>query len=202
MSTTSRAAPAPSNLRETDLLRAAFRDLHGARLHGFALLLTVGDRSRAAEAAATVLASGIARAAELRHPERAAAWLRAQLLRRLRRTGDSGRHSRAERRAALQELGMPEPMMAALEALTVDDRAALVAASVEQLAFTDVATVLGRDAVATRRILQSARRRYLAATTLWSGDLPPAAMPGGQIAARVEQAAARAIGPRSPGSGT
>jgi DNA-directed RNA polymerase specialized sigma24 family protein len=200
MSTT--PSPAPSDLREADLLRAAFRDLHGARLHGFALLLTVGDRSRAAEAAATVLAAGTARAAELRHPERAAAWLRARLLRTFRRAGDSGRHTRAERRAALLELGVPEPMMAALEGLTVDHRAALVAASIERLALTDVATVLGRDAVATRRILQVARRRYLAATTLWSGDLPAAALPGGEIAARIEQAAARAIGPRSPGSGT
>jgi DNA-directed RNA polymerase specialized sigma24 family protein len=182
-------------MREADMLRAAFRDLHGPRLHGFALLLTVGDRSRAANAAATVLADGVARAAQLRHPERAAAWLRARVLRILRRTGDSRRHTRTERRAILLELGMPEAMMAALEGLTLDDRAALVAASVERLAITDVASVLGSDAAATRRILQAARRRYLAATTLWSGDLPAAALPGGEIAARVQQAAARAIGP-------
>jgi DNA-directed RNA polymerase specialized sigma24 family protein len=161
------------------------------------LLLTVGDRSRAADAAATALAVGLARAAQLRHPERAAAWLRARVLRTLRRTSDSRRHTRAERRAILQELGMPEAMMAALEGLTLDDRAALVAASVERLATTDVATVLGRDAAATRRVLQEARRRYLRATAESSGDLPAAALPGGEIAARVEQAAARAIGRRS-----
>jgi DNA-directed RNA polymerase specialized sigma24 family protein len=177
------------------VLRAAFRDLHGPRLHGFALLLTVGDRSRAADVAANVLALGVARAAQLRHPERAAAWLRARVLRALRRTSDNRRHSRAERRAILQELGMPEAMMAALEGLTLDDRAAVVAASVERLAINDVATILGTDAPATRRILQGARRRYLAATTLWSGDLPAAALPGGEIAARVQQVAARAIGP-------
>jgi DNA-directed RNA polymerase specialized sigma24 family protein len=161
------------------------------------LLLAVGDRSRAAETAATVLAGGVARAAQLRHPERAAAWLRARVLRTLRRTSDSGRHTRAERRAILLELGMPEAMMAALEGLTLDDRAALVAASVERLAITDVATVLGRDAAATRRMVQAARRRYLAATTIEHGDLSAQAVPGGEIAARVEQAAARAIGPRS-----
>ena len=33
-----------NDLTETDLLRAAFRDLHGARLYGFALLVTQGDR--------------------------------------------------------------------------------------------------------------------------------------------------------------
>jgi DNA-directed RNA polymerase specialized sigma24 family protein len=159
-------------------------------------LLTIGDRSRAADTAAVVLAAGAARAAELRHPERAAAWLRARLLRVLRRTSDSRRHSRAERRAALLELGMPEAMMAALEGLTLGDRAALVAASVERFAISDVATILGRDAAATRRILQAARQHYLAATTLWAGDLPATALPGGEIAARVEQAAARAIGPR------
>jgi DNA-directed RNA polymerase specialized sigma24 family protein len=141
-----------------------------------------------------VLALGAVRAAELRHPERAAAWLRAQLLRTLRRTTANGRHSRAQRRAALLELGMPEAMMAALEGLALDDRAVLIAASVERLAITDVATILGRDAAATRRILQAARRRYLAATTLWSGDPPAAVLPGGEIAARVQQAAARAIG--------
>jgi DNA-directed RNA polymerase specialized sigma24 family protein len=197
MSTT--LSPAPRDLTEADLLRAAFRDLHGPRLHGFALLLTLGDRSRAADAAATALAAGTARAAQLRHPERAAAWLRARLLRTLRRTTDTRRHSRAERRAVLVDLGVPEAMLAALEGLTLDDRAAMIAASVERLAITDVATVLDRDAAATRRILQAARRRYLASTTLWAGDLSAAALPGGEIAARVEQAAARAIGPRSAG---
>ncbi len=188
--------PASSDLREADLLRAAFRDLHGARLHGFALLLTVGDRSRAATAAATVLASGTTRAAQLRHPERAAAWLRARLVRVLRQTSDSRRQTRAERGSVLLELGVPEAMMAALEGLPLDDRAAVVSASVERFSIIDVATILGRDLLATRRILQAARRRYLAATTLWTADLPAEALPGGEIAARIEQVAARAIGPR------
>src|SRR4026207_1016269 len=55
--------PAVSNdLTETDLLRAAFRDLHGARLYGFALLVARGDRARAAQAASTALAAGAQRA--------------------------------------------------------------------------------------------------------------------------------------------
>ena len=31
-----------------DVVQNAFRELHGPRLHGFALLLTLGDRPRAA----------------------------------------------------------------------------------------------------------------------------------------------------------
>jgi DNA-directed RNA polymerase specialized sigma24 family protein len=127
--------------------------------------------------------------------------LRARLLRALRRTSDSRRHSRAERRAVLLELGLPEAMMAAFEGLTLDDRAALVAASVERFAITDVATILGRDVAATRRSLQDARRRYLATATFWTGGLPAAALPGGEIAARVEQAAARVIGAQGVESG-
>lgn len=171
--------------------------MHGARLHGFALLVTVGDRSRAAAAASAVLAGGTARAAQLRHPERAAAWLRARLLQALRHTSESRRHSWAERRTVLLELGMPEAMMAALEGLTLEDRAAVVAASVERFSIIDVATILGRDLLGTRRILQAARRRYLAASTFWMGDLPAEALPGGEIAARIEQAAARAMGART-----
>ena len=60
-----------------ELMRAAFRDLHGTRLHGFALLVTLGDRAHAARLTrGDALAAGMAQAAALRHPERAAAWLR------------------------------------------------------------------------------------------------------------------------------
>jgi DNA-directed RNA polymerase specialized sigma24 family protein len=199
--TSTTLSSAPRIVKEEDLLRAAFRDVHGARLYGFALLLAVGDRSRAATAAGAVLAGGTTRAAELRHPERAAAWLRARLLRALRRTSESRRHNTPERRAALRELGMPEAMMAALEGLSLEDRAAIVAASVERFSIIDVATILGRGVHATRRILKAARRRYLAAGAMSMGDPPAEALPGGEIAARVEQASARAIGARAAGSG-
>lgn len=193
---TTLASP-PSNLSEPDMLRAAFRDLHGASLHGFAVLLTLGDRSRAATTSARVLAAGSARAAELRHPERAAAWLRARVVRALRRTADSRRHSRTERRAIVRELGVLEASMAALESLTLEDRAALLAGSVERFTLNDVATILGRDLLTAREVLRAARRRYLAAATHWLGDESADAMPGGLIAEQVDRVAARAIGRRA-----
>src|SRR5262245_49203152 len=89
----SASARAPSPERSTGApdegaLRDAFRELHGRRLHGFALLLTLGDRAEAARLASDALDAGVARVDELRHPERAAAWLR-------RRVVDRARVSRA-----------------------------------------------------------------------------------------------------------
>jgi len=184
-------------MREADLLRAAFREVHGAGLHGFALLLTLGDRSRAGAIAASALADGTVRVAELRHPERAAAWLRSRVLRAARRTAESRLHSHAERRSMLLELGVPEPAIATLEGLTIDDRAAMVASSVEGFGLPDVATILGRDLDATRRLLRDARNRYLSDALHWLADVPRDALVGGEIASRIDQAAARAIGPRS-----
>src|ERR687895_367576 len=73
-------APPPERSPDppVEVVRAAFRELHGRRLHGFALLLTLGDRERAASLASDALAAGQLRVDELRHPERAAAWLRRQ----------------------------------------------------------------------------------------------------------------------------
>ena len=191
------SATAPSDVQEADLLRAAFRDVHGAALHGFAVLVTAGDRSRAAALAATALAQGTFRVAELRHPERAAAWLRQRVLRAARRTRESGRHSRLERRAVLLELGVPEPAIATLEGLSIEDRTAIVASSVERFSMVDVAAILGRDLQTTRGIVRSARRRYLAAALHWLADEPDDTFPGGEIAARVDEVAQRTIGPHA-----
>ena len=91
--------------------------------------------------------------------------------------------------------------MTALEALTLEDRGAVVAASVERFSIMDVAIMLGRDVQATRRIVQAARRRYLATAAVSMGDLSAEALPQGHIAARIEQASDRAIGARTAGSG-
>jgi hypothetical protein len=190
-------------VQEADLLRAAFRDVHGAGLHGFAVLLTVGDRSRAASLAAVALAQGTYRVAELRHPERAATWLRSLVLGAARRTRESRRHSRRERHAALLELGVPEPAIETLEGLSIEDRAAVVASSVERFSMVDVAAILGRELEATRGIVRSARRRYLAAALHWLADEPASAFQGGEIAARVDDVAQRTVGPRARvGGGT
>ena len=185
-----------NDLTETDLLRAAFRDLHGARLYGFALLVALGDRARAAQAASTALAAGAQRAAELRHPERAAAWLRRRALQELQRTRASRHMTTVERHATLVGIGAEEPAIAALDELTQVRRAALVAGLVERFALTDVATILGTDLVGAHRALSGARREYLTATSQWMQALPSAAMPGGAIADRVDLVASRAVGPR------
>ena len=183
-------------LREADLLRAAFRDLHAARLHGFALLVTVGDRARAAQAAATAAAAGAERAGELRHPERAAAWLRRRVMKELRRSRPSRHLSKAERWAALVEIGAAEPAIAALEEITLERRGALVAGLVERFALTDIATILDTDLLGAQRALERARRDYLSAAAHWMRELPSAAIPAGWLADRVNQVAARAVGPR------
>ncbi len=194
MLTTSSAVP--SDLSETDLLHAAFRDLHAARLHGFALLVTLGDRARAAQVAANAMAAGTPRAAELRHPERAAAWLRRAVLKELRFTRASRHLKSAERHAALRDIGVAEPAIAALEELTPERRAALVAGIIERFALTDVATILGTNLAGAQRALQGARREYLAAAAHWMQELPSAAVAGGALAERVDQIAALAVGPR------
>jgi hypothetical protein len=89
-----------------------------------------------------------------------------------------------------------------MQGLPLEDRAAIVASSIERFSMVDVATILGRDLDSTRRIMRSARRRYLAAAIHWLSDAPGDAPPNGQIADRVEEVARRAIGPRPVGAGT
>lgn len=144
-------------------------------------------------AARRALAEGTDRAGELRHPERAAAWLRARVLRQLRSSGERPSGVR-ERHAVLSELGLAEPAADALAQLSLSERAALIAAAVEDLAMADVATVLGSDPAAARRRLVTARTKYLAAARYWLARVPMASVPGGSLARRIDEAAARAIG--------
>jgi [ribosomal protein S5]-alanine N-acetyltransferase len=51
---------------DDDGLRSPFRDLHGPRLHGFALLVALGDRRLAARIAGDALAAGMQREGVLR----------------------------------------------------------------------------------------------------------------------------------------
>jgi DNA-directed RNA polymerase specialized sigma24 family protein len=186
-------AQVPREVREADLLRAAFRDLHGSSLHGFALLVALGDRRRAEDAAAATLAEGARRAGALRHPERAAAWLRARALRALRRPRIAGRApSRAQREATLRALGASDQAIAGLAALSLDERAALVVSGIERLDAIDLETVLGRSRHAVRRLVYAARRRYLA-TIEQAGALPDTGRRG-LLAARIAATAGRALG--------
>lgn len=142
-----------------DLLRAAFRDLHARRLHGFALLLALGDRDLASSAAATALDEAGKRIGELRHPERAAAWLRRRVL---ALTRDSPRRRGApgesERRQVLRAIGVHQTAYAALAALRPEERALLVAERVEGLAPLDAASIVG---VGGRRLARLRSRSWL-----------------------------------------
>ena len=155
--------PLPSNERVPDPfpedVLAAFRDVHARSLHGFALLLTLGDRPQAARLAESALAGASSRVGELRHPERAAAWLRRHVVRGAR-TGRLGRRAPAKR---LAELGADAAMMRALASLTLRERAALLALEVERLDRRDVASVVAHDGSALEDLLRRARERYFRA---------------------------------------
>jgi hypothetical protein len=148
--------PAPADLR-----RAAFRDLHGSRLHGFSLLVTLGDQALAARLASEAIADGSARTDELSHPERAAAWLRRHVVRaaggQLRDTPESG----GRRRAALEELEADAVAFASLAALDVRERAAVAAYTVERLDRLDVAAVVGMDGARLERLLRQAHAKAI-----------------------------------------
>jgi len=173
-------------------LRTAFRELHGARLHGFALLMTLGDRRLAAQLAADSLAAGARRVGMLRHPERAAAWLRARVARRAAGVGRSpGAAAELARRGAVEALGVEPAALAGLGSLQPRERAALIAASIERLDIRDVATILDTDGRRPARLVTRARRRYANAfAAAWEeSDAPD----NGPIARRVKSAADRGL---------
>jgi hypothetical protein len=177
------------------MLAEAFHDLHGSRLHGFALLVTLGDARRAELAAGEALAAGSEQASALRHPERAAAWLRARALRALRHGGRHPTMSEAARRAALASLGVDAAAYEGLAALSIEARAALVASGIERFETIDVETILGAGPSRTRRMIGEARAGYVAVVSKLPGGQSgsPAAYPAGQVATRVRSVAARAM---------
>jgi len=178
-------------------LAAAFRELHGSRLHGFAILVALGDRQLAERAAGFSLAAGARQAAALRHPERAAAWLRARALRALRGPRPFRRSPTAEaRRAALIPLGVDDAVYRGLAALSLDARAALVASEVERFDPIDVETIIDAAPAATRHALAEARRRYLRSAAEDDSDKEVDAVadePRGELATRVGNVARRAF---------
>lgn len=183
-----RADPrAPTRSASAELVHDAFRQLHGTRLHGFALLLTLGDRRRAALLTAEALAAAEANLASLRHPERAAAWLRAHVVRHAGR--DDRRVGHRERMAALADLGVGRTAYAGLEALSRLERAGLVAVALERLDLRDVATIVGIDGERLDGLLRRARRHYLDAAAL---DVASPEPPG-PISRRVAASVARTL---------
>lgn len=182
------------------LLRAAFRDLHGARLHGFALLVTLGDRRLAERLAAEALADGVRRADSLRHPERAAAWLRQHVVRALGRRNARGgsEPTDEERRRALATLGVDTPAVAALSALDQAHRIALVAGWIEGLDLRDLEGVIRYRPATLARMVTQARGQFLDAYLRAAPDVPTVmrstAEPG-PLARRIRAVAERTMGP-------
>lgn len=171
-----------------EALQHALRQLHAPSLHGFALLLTLGDRRRSLALTADALAAAGARVTELRHPERAAAWLRARVTAAAGR-GDSRLDADA-RLDALAPLGVTDSVLAGLAALRVLERSALISSEVERLADRDVATIVGRDGDRLDGLLRRARERFLAgcaAAPDGSSSL------GGPLTDLVHETAARAM---------
>jgi hypothetical protein len=166
--------PAPETPSDRDWVRAAFHELHGRSLHGFALLLTLGDQRRAARWSGMAIASGMARVDELRHPERAAAWLRARVVRVARKRA-SPRPDPSP--VALEGLGASPAVVAGLRALDLTERAAFIGAFIEHLDQRDVAVIVGRDGGRLHDLLTSARRRYLEAYLRAAPEDPPFAGP-------------------------
>lgn len=166
---------------------AAVRDIHEARLHGFALLITHGDRPAAAHLANAVMEAYRSPSPTTAHPERTAAVLRADLLRRARRLRRSTIDDE-ERHAALGALNVDASAVEALRALGVTARAALVAADIEQFTPEDVALILNMSPAAARRAVRHARRQYIA--------MHPGPPPGvvGPLRTRIAKVAGRTFG--------
>jgi hypothetical protein len=183
------AAPVGISAVQERAASAALGGLHGGQLHGFALLLTLGDQPAAAKLATDALAAGAVRANELQHPRRATAWLRHSVLGAAKRRGTDPNHDEPTRRAALRALGLNDEAHAALSALSILERAAVVASHVEGLEEPDVATVVGLDPVRSRRLVRDALRRAISAGMAQ----PSRSGPDGPIVARTRQIAARVL---------
>ena len=168
---------------------AVFRELHGPQLHGFALLLTLGDQPTASQLAGTALAAGASRAREQENASRAAVWLRQSVLRGARRPGVDQPDDEVSRRAALETLGVDGTAFAALSALNILERAAVVASNVERLDDSDVATIVGLEEDRSKRLVRDALRRATSAA------MPEGSQSDdeGPIVTQVREIAARAL---------
>lgn len=156
----------------SDDTAAAFREVHERRLHGFALLLTLGNRSAAAELARNALREAEPRLQELAHPERGAVWLRRHVLRHAPKRVEGGgrgpfRRNRPAPNSAegVADLGANEILVEALARLDLQARAALILQDVERFREVDVADALGTDLRASERLLRDARAKYSQAYT-------------------------------------
>ncbi len=149
--------------------------------------------------ASEALAAGAAQADALRHPERAAAWLRARVLRALQHGVSRDESMPApERQRALARLGVDAAAYEGLAALSPTGRAAVVASAIERFESIDIETILGATPTAARRVLAQARARYLEAVGGRPAGQPSAASASteGLLAKTVREVAQRAMTPK------
>jgi DNA-directed RNA polymerase specialized sigma24 family protein len=137
-------------------LHAAFRDVHRARLVAFAFLFLLGERAATEDAADEALAAAAGKIDRLRHPERAAAWLRRQVVRSSRFT----RRLSTDATIALERVGVSPASQAGLAALDRLERAALIAQLVEGLDSRDVEAIVNRSPRQLEVLLSRARSKY------------------------------------------
>ncbi len=159
------------------------------------MLVSLGESALAEKVASAALSAGADQADALRHPERAAAWLRARLLRDLHQGNTRGEAISTEgRKAALAPMGIDDPVYEGLAVLGLEGRAALVASAVERFEEIDIATILGTSPSAARKVIARARDRYLKTVdALPAGSATQTTGPAGDIATRVHDVAARAM---------
>lgn len=169
-----RHRPRGRDARPADPVRDAFRELHGPRLHGFALLLTMGNDAVAARLAAEAIAEGATRVGELRHPVRGAAWLRAHVVRGSRALDRAHEVPASQAEMALAPMGVDPAVRAGLSRVGRLGRAALIAELVERFDRGDVATIVGRDGSRLDRLVRQARQAYATghAASLPDHDVP------------------------------
>lgn len=182
----------PSVASAVEAMQAAFRDVHGRRLHGFALMLTLGDRPLAARLADRAITTATQRVHELRHPERAAGWLRAQVLRHAPRLRRATRPGPAAIRA-LGELGADAFVVTALRVLSTRERAALIATDIERLEQRDVGTIIDADGAGLERVIRQARSRYAYAFAAFAAVADHEPTINGPLTAKIQAAADRAL---------
>jgi hypothetical protein len=137
-------------------LARAFEEVHRPSLAVFAFLYMLGDRARADRATDAALRDGARRVEDLRHPERAAAWLRRHIVRSTWITP----HRTVHRAGETTRMG---GALTALAALNRGERTVLVADIVEGLDHRDVGTIVDRDPRGVERLLARATAKYRAA---------------------------------------
>ncbi len=183
----------------------AFVEEHGARLHGFALLLALGDVQAAGAAARSALEAGSRRAGRGDIPGAPDGWLRQRLLgaihpplSQLQRIFNREEPVGQDRRNVLRDLGVSDVALEGLIALSPVERAAVVAVGVEGTDAVGLRRVLNLGPAASQRVARRGFRHYFAAADAILQEKPWARREQtGDVAKQVSEVAETASGDSS-----